>query len=131
MSFATLANIVTAVFCLAVLVQSVRMMRALRAMKDGDLREVVEALDRSTAQARGVLSELKAALGDCARSENALGQGRELADELGVMIGIANASAERLMEAADGANRRPAETWNAMSEYFDVDGDASDERVAA
>lgn len=123
MNLSSLANIVTACFCLAVLVQSVRMMRALKAMKEGGLSEVVEALDRSTAQARGVLSELKATLGECARSERGLRDGRELADELGVMIGIANASAERLMEAADVANRKPAETWNVMSGYFDVDAD--------
>ena len=110
MSFAVVTNIVTAIFCLAVLVQSVRMMRALNAMKDGGLSEVVAALDQSTAQARGVLADLKATLGQCAGSERMLVEGKEISDELGVMIGIANATAERLVDASGDANRRMADT---------------------
>ena len=105
MTFAIATNIATMALCLAVLVQSVRMMRSLKAVKDGALTDVVGALDRSTAQARGVLSELKAALVDCAGNARVLDEGKNMADELGVMIEIANNTAERLMTAASSANR--------------------------
>ena len=109
MSFAVVTNIVTALFCLAVLVQSVRMTRALNAMKDGGLNAVVDALDKSTTQARGVLGELKATLSECGGGERVMREGKEIAEELGVMIGIANAAAERLLEASASANRKAAE----------------------
>lgn len=104
MSFQILTSVATMIFCSAVLVQSVRMMRSLRAVKEGALTEVVSALDKSTAQARVVLSELRETLHDCAASGRALANGKEIAEELSVMIGIANASAERLVEAAGVAN---------------------------
>ena len=122
MTFATTINIVTMMFCLAVLVQSVRMMRSLQAVKDGGLGEVIEALDRSTAQAREVLSELKVALAQCVGSGRVVAEGKDLAEELGVMIGIANASAERLVEASSRANQRPVDAWDAVSDYVDVEG---------
>lgn len=106
MSFATLTNIATALFCAAVLVQSVRMMRSLRAVKDGALAEVVGALDKSTAQARAVLSEMKATLGgECVANARLIEEARAMREELGVMIGIADASAERIVDAAALANR--------------------------
>lgn len=103
MSFATLANIATMFFCVAVLVQSVRMMRSLKTVKDGALTDVVQALDKSTAGARAVLVELKASLGECAGHTRVLGEAKDMAEELSVMIGIANASAERLVEVASAA----------------------------
>ena len=103
MTFATLANIATMLFCAAVLIQSVRMMRSLKAVKDGALTDVVQALDKSTTHARAVLSELKVALGECANRTQVLGEAKDMAEELGVMIGIANASAERLVEVASAA----------------------------
>ena len=109
MSFATAINIATILLCLAVLVQSVRMMRALRAMRDGTLTPVVSALGKSTAGARIVLGELKAALGDCSASARAARQAGEIAEELHTMIGIANNTAERLVEAASEARRSAAE----------------------
>jgi hypothetical protein len=105
MTFATLANIATMLFCAAVLVQSVRMMRSLRAVKEGALADVVGALDRSTMQARTVLSELRTALGECGINARRLSDAKEIAAELEVMIGIANASAERLLDAASAARR--------------------------
>ena len=135
MSFAVVANIVTALLCTAVLVQSVRMMRALRSLKEGALGEVVGALDGATAQARAVLAELKTALRDCAGAERAARDGKAMADELGVMIGISDASAERLVEAAAAANRQLGEAWSNVSDYVDVgdaeDGDVADQAVAA
>lgn len=104
MSFEILTSVATMIFCSAVLVQSVRMMRSLRAVKDGALTEVVGALDASTAQARVVLSELRETLHDCAASARTFANGREIAEELSVMIGIANATAERLVDAASSAS---------------------------
>jgi len=109
MSFATVANLLTAILCAAVLVQSVRMMRSLKAVRGGAIREVVDALDRSTGQARLVLGELKQALAECGGAAQAVGDARAIADELTVMVGIANASADRMAEAANGARRHPGE----------------------
>jgi len=107
MNFATLTNIATALFCAAVLVQSVRMMRSLKVVKDGALTEMVDALDKSTAQARAVLSEMKAILGgEYIANAKLVEEARTMRDELGVMIGIADASAERIVDAASAANGR-------------------------
>jgi hypothetical protein len=101
MSFATFINIITVIFCLAVLVQSVRMMRSLEAVKGAALPQMIKALDTATGQASQVLSDLKQTLRtDGAANARALAQAEEIRDELGVMIGIANASADRLVETA-------------------------------
>lgn len=106
MSFATLANIATMLFCLAVLVQSVRMMRSLKTVRDGALTEVVATLDRSTLQARKVLSELRETLrGDASTIVRTVAEGRAMADELSIMIGVADVSAERIVDAV--ATTRP------------------------
>ena len=106
MNFATVANLGTMILCAAVLVQSVRMMRSLKAVRGGAIVEVVTLLDRSTAEARMVLSELKAALHDCSASARALADGQAIADELTVMVGIANASADRMADVANAARRQ-------------------------
>jgi hypothetical protein len=101
MGFATFTNIITIIFCLAVLVQSVRMMRSLDAVKGTSLPQMVQALDASTAQARLVLSELKETLRiDVSASARSLAEAEEIRDELTVMVGIANATADRLLETA-------------------------------
>jgi len=126
MNFAVITNILTMALCVAVLVQSVRMMRSLKAVKEGALTDVVTALDRSTVQARGVLSELKAALVECAGNARVLDEGKSMADELGVMIEIANNTAERLVQAAADANRA------SVVDKDEADADASeDAKVAA
>lgn len=105
MSFALLANVLTMIFCMAVLVQSVRMMRSLRTVKDGALTEVVTALEKATTGARAVLSEMKATLGtDCAQHARLVEQARGLRDELSDMIGIADAACERVVNAVSLAN---------------------------
>ncbi|TCP72407.1 DUF6468 domain-containing protein [Sphingomonas sp. PP-CE-1G-424] len=113
MNFSTVANIATIILCAAVLVQSVRMMRSLKAVRGGAIADVVEALDRSTGQARMVLSELRDALGECAHSARAVAEGKAIADELTVMIGIANASADRMADAADAARRQQTGDYSA------------------
>lgn len=105
MNFALLANVLTMIFCMAVLVQSVRMMRSLRTVKDGALTEVVTALEKATAGARSVLSEMKSTLGtDCAQHARLVEQARDLRDELSDMIGIADAACERVVNAVGLAN---------------------------
>jgi len=106
MSFATVANLATIILCAAVLVQSVRMMRSLHAVRSSGIAEMVAALDTATGEARAVLSELKAALGACADTTRPLVESRAIAEELAVMIGIANASADRISEVANAAHRR-------------------------
>jgi hypothetical protein len=105
MSLAILANVLTMILCLAVLVQSVRMMRSLRTVKDGALTEVVGSLEKATAGARAVLSEMKATLGtDCAQHARLVEKARDLRDELSDMIGIADAACERVVNAVSAAN---------------------------
>ncbi len=113
MNFSTVANIATIILCAAVLVQSVRMMRSLKAVRGGAIADVVAALDRSTGQARIVLSELRDALAECAHSARAVADGKAIADELTVMVGIANASADRMADAADAARRHHAGDYGA------------------
>lgn len=105
MSFALLANVLTMIFCMAVLVQSVRMMRSLRTVKDGALTETVAALEKATTGARAVLSEMKATLvTDCAQNARLVEQARGLRDELSDMIGIADAACERVVNVVGLAN---------------------------
>lgn len=110
MSLALLANALTMIFCMAVLVQSVRMMRSLRTVKDGALTETVNALEKATAGARAVLADMKSTLGtDCAQHARLVEQARDLRDELSDMIGIADGACERIVNAVSLANaQRPA-----------------------
>lgn len=110
MSLALLANLLTIILCMAVLVQSVRMMRSLRTVKDGALTEVVTALEKATVGARSVLSEMKATLStDCAQHARLVDQARGLRDELSDMIGIADGACERIVAAVGIANAQRAE----------------------
>ena len=107
MTFATLTNIVLILLCGAVLVQSVRMMRSFETLKKDGLKDVVEALDKSTAQARAVLGDLK----DTLRTEGTanartVAKGEEMREELTVMVGIANAVAERIVETVEAAPKQ-------------------------
>lgn len=124
MTFALLLNILTIMCCLAVLVQSVRLMQRLRTMRDGSLQDMVSGLDRATAAARAVLQDLRSTLVDdrTAHTEAAR-HAAEIRDELVVLVGIGNSVAERITEAADKARQgNPSET------VPDADGpaDASD-----
>jgi ABC-type transporter Mla subunit MlaD len=111
------------IFCMAVLVQSVRMMRSLRTVKDGALTEVVTALEKATAGARSVLSEMKSTLGtDCAQHARLVEQARDLRDELSDMIGIADAACERVVNAVGLANAvRSADAAEAEAEAEDAE----------
>lgn len=103
MEFATFTNIITVIFCLAVLVQSVRMMRSLEAVKGAGaaLPEMIQGLDAASAQAGKVLAELKETLRtEGSANARVLAQAVEMRDELSVMVGVANATADRLLEAS-------------------------------
>jgi hypothetical protein len=107
MTFATLTNIVLILLCGAVLVQSVRMMRSFETLKKGGLKDVVEALDKSTAQARVVLGDLKETLRtEGAANARSVAKGEEMREELTVMVGIANAVAERIVETVEAAPKQ-------------------------
>lgn len=109
MSFTVFTNVITVLFCIAVLIQSVRMMRSLKQVREGQLDRTVGALDTATAKAQAVLSELKQTLSiEGTANARALGDAREVREELNVMIGIANAMAERLIEAASSVSRQEA-----------------------
>lgn len=107
MTLTLMSNLLTIILCIGVIVQGSRMMVRLRAVSDGQMGNIVSGLDRATAQASLVLADLKQTLavegGALAQS---LVQAEELRDELSVLIGIANAMAERLVEA--GQTPRPA-----------------------
>jgi len=114
MTFTLIANIATILLCGAVTIQSLRMMRSLNAVKEGNLAQVVSALDQSTMQARIVLSELKGTLKRCSESSDAVMRGDAITEELRMMVDLADASAERLARASAAsparAEEKPAKT---------------------
>lgn len=111
MTFAVVCNIVTMILCIAVLVQSVRLMRAFDTVKGGALTDLVGALDASTNEARRVLGKLTELLrGDLAVTARTISEGKAMIDELTVMTGIANAIAERIVDAASASNRPATRT---------------------
>lgn len=106
MSFATLTNVATMLFCIAVLIQTMRLMRCLDTVKGGALTDVIAALDTSTAEARRVLAHLTEILRtDVAATSQMIDQGKAMIEELSVMTGIADAIAERIVDAAGASNR--------------------------
>jgi len=100
MTIAQLSNILVIILCSAVLIQSVRLMRAFRAMKRGTMVDTVGALDRATGEARQVLGALKVALEACRDHREMLARGQTLLDELEMIVGIADGTAERLAQVA-------------------------------
>jgi hypothetical protein len=126
MSIALFANVLTIILCVAVLVQSMRMMRSLRAVKEGALTDVVKALDHATVQARSVLSDMKQTLGtDCARHARLVEQARDLRDELSDMIGIADSACERIVSAVSLANALRVAGEEAAAQEADAEVEAS------
>jgi hypothetical protein len=90
-------------------------------MRNAPLSDVVAALDASTERAKTVLSEMKtmlshgiAANGRC--SEDA----RKLSDELRIIIEIADAAADRIVEATSAANQR-AHAERTLAAYIGAD----------
>lgn len=109
MSFSIFTNILTMMFCTAVLIQSVRLMRCLRVVKGEEFGAIIVALDASTTQAKTVLAELRETLRvDCAANARVIATGTAMREELTVMSGIADAVAERIVEAVEKTNPRSA-----------------------
>ena len=105
-----MTNLACTLLCCAVLVQSMRLMRSLRAVKDGSLGEVVQSLDKATGLARAVLSDMKTTLSrDMSTNAQMLDEAKAIRDELNVMIGIGDAIAERIANASSAANAVAAE----------------------
>lgn len=100
MTLALTSNLLLALLCLGVIVQTRRLMGRLRTVTDGSMQATVAALDKATAEARAVLEGLRRLLADdgAAVARN-VAAARALQDELGVLIGLADAMAERLVEA--------------------------------
>lgn len=100
MNYAIMSQLLLGILCVGVMVQTVRLMRRLRLIADGRLGEAVSALDSATREARTVLAGLRQALGgDGAAVAREVMAARALSEELRVMIGIADAMAERLAES--------------------------------
>tara|TARA_B110001454_G_C12670493_1_gene413537 strand:- start:94 stop:462 length:369 start_codon:yes stop_codon:yes gene_type:complete len=110
MNITIMSQLLLAILCGGVIVQTVRLMRRLALVADGRLGEAVAALDSATREARNVLSGLRQALGgDGAAVAREVLAARELSEELRLMIGIADAMAERLSRAGpDAAPTEPA-----------------------
>ncbi len=101
MNLTLMSHSLLAILCFGVIIQTMRLMRRLRAVSDGRMGEIVAALDRATGEARTVLEGLRRTLGgEGAEVARQVGAARELSEELGVLIGIADAMADRL--AGDG-----------------------------
>lgn len=110
MTFVTLSNLILMPLCVAVIAQSMRMMKSIRDMRASALGDSVTQLDRATGQARAVLMELKSLLAtDVVVQNRSIAHGEALRDELSVMVGIGNAVAERIMEAAAAQKEARAE----------------------
>lgn len=106
MSIATTINIVLVILCLAVLVQCHRMMRSLDAFRRLDLPGTAIAVNGATAEASRVLDQIRTVLADEAAPRlRLLDDAQRVGDELAVMIGIANASADRLLETSRTAHK--------------------------
>jgi len=119
MTFTLLTNFACMILCCAVLVQSMRLMRSLRAVKDGSLGQVVQSLDKATGLARAVLSDMKVTLGrDVAANAATLDEAKAIRDELNVMIGIGDAIAERIANASSVANAAKAPEADADDEMI-------------
>ena len=100
MTVATMSNIALAILCFGVIIQSLRLSKRLRAVADGSIGRTVTSLDHATNEARTVLEGLRHTLsGEGAEVAQQVNAARELAEELGVMVGIADAMANRLSEA--------------------------------
>lgn len=110
MTIAIMSQLLLAILCCGVMIQTVRLMRKLRLVADGRLGEAVTALDTATSEARTVLAGLRQALGgDGMAVAREVLAARELSEELRLMIGIADAMAERLSISAR-SETAPTET---------------------
>lgn len=96
------ANLIMAILSVAMLIQSTRLMRSVRQLRSSGLQDVVGAFDRATTEAKAVLTELRSTLAEDIHSNQLLiEKASELRDELEMMIEMGNATAERILTAAE------------------------------
>lgn len=101
LSAAAAINFALVIVSVCVLVQSVRMDRRIRTLRDNNLSEAVGRLDRATYQARLVLEDLRFVLAnDVAARADAAAAAEALREELVMMVDIGNSVAERISDAA-------------------------------
>ncbi|TCM17697.1 hypothetical protein EDF56_10539 [Novosphingobium sp. PhB165] len=101
MNTATMINLSLVPLCMAVLVQGWRIDRRMKAFRNATLTDGIMSLEHATAQARGVLGELKRVLAtDGIAQANTIAEAEAMRDELSMMVGIGNAVAERIVAAA-------------------------------
>lgn len=101
MTFATIINVILSGLCVIVVVQSLRVVKGMREIRELSLDKAVTQIDAATTRAQAVLTELKMVLGSTTAVQNrAIVEGEALRDELELMIGIGNSVADRITEAA-------------------------------
>ncbi|MBW6525566.1 hypothetical protein KZ813_01795 [Sphingomonas sp. RHCKR7] len=114
-------NVITSLFCAAVLVQTVRLSRAVHKLRHAGLMEVVASLEAATATSQQALGELTQVLSAEGPPLDAAVRGARdlraqlvtLRDELSLMIDVGNGVAERILAAANGARLTPRGTSDA------------------
>lgn len=108
-SISTISQICLGMLCLAVMVQCVRLDRALKGINSPQMSANVKALDASTDRARAVLTELKRTLStDGVACAKAVADAKEASDELALMVKIGGTMADRLVQAAEAAPKAAA-----------------------
>ncbi|WP_177822626.1 DUF6468 domain-containing protein [Erythrobacter aureus] len=109
-SISTISQICLGILCFAVMVQCVRLDRALKGINSPQMSANVKALDASTDRARAVLTELKRTLStDGVACAKAVTDAKEASDELALMVKIGSTMADRLVQAAEAAPKAAAE----------------------
>lgn len=104
MNIALMTQLVLALLCTGVIVQTMRLIKRLKLVTNGSLGETVKALIKATNDARTVLDGLRHALsGDGKEVATHVTTARTLSDELSLLIGIANAVADRLVDVGAAA----------------------------
>ena len=101
LSLAQTINLMTILFCIAVLVQSLRLRRSLAAIRAADMPAMIASLERATDEARHVLDALRRVMaGDMSDVVTVIDQVMVMRDELATLVELADARADRLMSVA-------------------------------
>ncbi|WP_375195246.1 hypothetical protein [Sphingobium sp.] len=101
MTFVTLVNMIMILLSAAVILQTMRMARNMREIRGSALNDSVARLEHAADQAKLVLGQMKSLLAtEVVAQGRAVAASEALRDELSVMVGIGNAVAERILEAA-------------------------------
>ncbi|MBZ6379232.1 hypothetical protein B5C34_08820 [Pacificimonas flava] len=97
---ATFTSVLTILFCTAVLVQAVRLDRRLKLIQSAENGKMVQALDEAARRAEAATEALRDLLrNEGARLQGDIGRGKDMADELTVMVGLADAAADRILSS--------------------------------